>query len=537
MHVLRNLKLNRRTVLRGAGSVAVALPTLEIMLNNNGDALADGAELPRRFVSFMFGNGVQLANWEPSVTGSNWSAGGVPSLLQPLVDFNVVDYVNICTGMRNHFGGGAITHHEGMTVFNGYDFVLRPDLPGFASDWGGPTIDQVIADVIAESADPTPIHSLQVGLTKFDSPADNGSTAKAISARGEPGALTVKNPVQNPVDVWDSLFGEFTSIKDDREVRLSVLDAVKEEAERLKLKLGQGDIARVDAHLQGIAELETKIAALPPVCEISESPTHENTESNGQENLVLVNQLMSELIALAFRCDVTRVASNMVLSVAGETVFGDIGNSGTQHGNSHANNQEYLDGITFIIARYAELLATLRDTPDIEGNVLDSTMVFCSSELSQGWSHSWQRQPILIGGHACGYLQYPGIHYQADPAEQPQRRSDGGGEHVGHPADAAAGVRPRGAEHRWRRTDVDQRSAGHHGLSGLSADRETAALIRAGGLGVSCASDPDPIFLGTSRSLPSRGTLPAADHPRLGRLCPKSLPQPPVTRDSPRGFC
>ncbi|MBL4687173.1 MAG: DUF1552 domain-containing protein [Nannocystaceae bacterium] len=422
MHVLRNHKLNRRTVLRGSGAaaaIAVGLPALEIMLNPHGDALAGGGELPRRFVSFMFGNGVQLANWEPSTTGPNWSAGGVPSLLQPLVDANVVDYVNICTGMQNRFGGSAITHHEGMSIFSGYDFVLRPDLPGFASDWGGPTIDQVIADAVVASGAGLPIRSIQCGLTKFDSPADNGATAKAVSARGEPGALTVLYPEQNPVEVWDSIFGEFTSIKDDREVRLSVLDAVAEEAARLKLKLGVKDNQRVDAHLQGISELQTKISALPPACDIIDSPTHENTESNGSEDLVLVNQIMSELIATAFACDVTRVASNMVLSPAGETVLGDIGNSGSQHGNSHANNQEYHDGIQFIIARYAQLLAALRDTPDGAGNLLDSSIVFCSSELSQGASHSWQRQPILIGGHANGYLEYPGIHYQAVPQSNP----------------------------------------------------------------------------------------------------------------------
>lgn len=422
MHVLRNYKLNRRTLLRGSGAgaaVAIGLPALEIMLNPHGDALAGGGELPRRFISFMFGNGVQLANWEPTTTGANWAAGGVPSLLQPLVDANVVDYVNICTGMRSNFGGGAITHHEGMGVFSGYDFVLRPDLPGFASDWGGPTIDQVIADAIEDSGAELPIRSLQVGLTKFDSPADNGATAKAISARGEPGALTVLYPEQNPVEVWESIFGEFTSLKDDREVRLSVLDAVKEEADRLKLKLGVVDTQRVDAHLQGISELEAKISALPPVCTIDESPTHQNTESNGSEDIVLVNQIMSALIANAFSCDITRVASNMVLSVAGETVWGQIGNSGTQHGNSHANNQEYHDGIQFVIARYAELLATLRDTPDGAGNLLDSSMVFCSSELSQGWSHSWQRPPILIGGHAHDHLQNPGIHYQAVPQNNP----------------------------------------------------------------------------------------------------------------------
>ncbi|MEM6994538.1 MAG: DUF1552 domain-containing protein [Myxococcota bacterium] len=422
MHVLRKLKLNRRTMLRGSGAgaaVAIGLPALEIMLNPHGDALAGGGDLPRRFMSFMFGNGVQLANWEPSTTGANWAAGAVPSLLQPLVDFNVADYVNICTGMRNNFSGNAITHHEGMLVFNGYDFVLRSDLPGFASDWGGPTIDQVVADAIIAGGDQTPIRSLQCGLTKFDSPADNGATAKAISARGEPDALTVLYPEQNPVQIWESIFGEFTSVKDDREVRLSVLDAVKEEAERLKQKLGVKDIQRVDAHLQGIAELEVKISALPPVCDLPVSPTHANEESNGSEDLILTNQIMSQLIATAFSCDITRVASNMVMSVAGEAVLGDIGNSGTQHGNSHANNQEYHDGIQFVIARYAELLATLRDTEDGAGNLLDSCMVFCSSELSQGWSHSWQRQPILIGGHAHGHLEYPGIHYQAVPQNNP----------------------------------------------------------------------------------------------------------------------
>lgn len=418
MHVLRKHKLNRRTVLRGAGAVAVGLPALEIMLNSNGDALAGGDPMPTRFISVMFGNGVQLANWEPAVTGPNWGAGGVPSLLQPLVDFDVLDYVNICTGMASQFGGNAITHHEGMGVYSGYDFVLRPDLPGFATDWGGPTIDQVIADAIEASGAKLPIRSLQVGLTKFDSPADNGSTAKAMSARGEPGALTVLFPEQNPVEVWQSIFGEFTALKDDREVRLSVLDAVKEEADRIKLKLGAQDTIRVDAHLQGISELENKISALPPICDIDDEPTHDNPEPNGSENLILTNQIMSELIANAFICDVTRVASNMMMSVAGEAVLGDIGNSGTHHSNSHANNQEYHDGIQFCVGRYAELLSILRATEEGDGNLLDSSMVFCSSELSQG-GHSWQRPPMLIGGHAHGYLQNPGIHYQAIPQNNP----------------------------------------------------------------------------------------------------------------------
>ena len=37
------VRLDRRTVLRGLGGVAVGLPVLECMLNSNGDALAQAA--------------------------------------------------------------------------------------------------------------------------------------------------------------------------------------------------------------------------------------------------------------------------------------------------------------------------------------------------------------------------------------------------------------------------------------------------------------------------------------------------------------
>ena len=48
--------------------------------------------------------------------------------------------------------------------------------------------------------------------------------------------------------------------------------------------------------------------------------------------------------AQAFVCDVTRVASYMMLSVASEVQFGEIGHSTTQHGDSHAGDNNYSDG-------------------------------------------------------------------------------------------------------------------------------------------------------------------------------------------------
>lgn len=416
MHVLRKLTLGRRTMLRGmlgGTAVAVGLPLLEVMLDKSGTALAGGQPLPKRFISFMFGNGVQLDRFEPTVTGPDWE---LTDQLQPFAALK--DYVTICTGMRNPQTAPAITHHEGMAVFSGHNYTPS-NAGGFASDWGGPTIDQVIADIIA-GQDPTPIHSLQVGVTKFDSPVDNGTTAKALSAAGSPGSLTAKFPVQNPRAVWGTLFGELTAPKDDKELRLGVLDAVKSDVAELDAVLGQTDRQRLEAHLDHIAELETKIAALPPVCTFPAEPEHTNAEPNGSEDLALTNQLMAQLIAHAFACDITRVASNLFCSVASESVFGGVGSVFTHHGHSHANDEGYHLNIVFIMSCLAELMQVLHDTPDVDGaNLLDSTIIFASSELSQGWSHSWQRQPIVIGGHGRGYLRNPGIHYQAVPRQSP----------------------------------------------------------------------------------------------------------------------
>ncbi len=416
MHVLDKFKLNRRHMLRGligGSAVAIGLPPLEAMMGRSRNASA-GGDLPMRFISFFFGNGVQLRNFEPGNTGPDWT----PSVqLQPSPPAGVKDFVAVCTGMRNRTGSQPITHHEGITIMSGYDYEPS-NAGGFASDWGGPTIDQVIADIIADQ-NPTPVRSMQVGVTKFDSPVDNGTAAAAMSARGEPGALTALFPQQNPRIVWQSLFGEFEAPKDDRELRLSVLDATKADIDALNKRLGQQDRQRLDAHLQSIDELETKISALPPVCELPEQPLFENLEDNGQEQLFQVNQIMSELIAYAFTCDVTRVASNLFCSVASESVFGDVPiSSSTHHGHSHSNDEGYNQNIQFIMSCIAQLMVTLQNTEDAMGeSLLDSTLIFASSELSQGWSHSWQRQPMIIGGHGRNHLQYPGVHYQAVPQQ------------------------------------------------------------------------------------------------------------------------
>ena len=72
---MKKLQLSRRAVLRGAaGGVfsAIALPTLEAMLDSHGTAYAQGQPFPKRFGVFFWGNGVRLARWNPAQTGADW---------------------------------------------------------------------------------------------------------------------------------------------------------------------------------------------------------------------------------------------------------------------------------------------------------------------------------------------------------------------------------------------------------------------------------------------------------------------------------
>lgn len=408
---MRNFTLSRRTMLRGfagASTVTVGLPLLEAMLNSNGTALAHGGDLPLRFLMYYWADGVNLERFEPAQVGASWD---LSEQMQPLAP--VKDYINLVTGLTNHCNC-QITHHEGMTVFNGYSFIPQGGCGGsIESDSGGPTVDMLIADHLRD------INSIQVQVSKRESTdGDGGTTVIALSHRGTPGNLTAQIPQVNPQDVWSSLFGNFMPEVDDKTERVNVLDAVKADVERLRTKLGTVDKQRLDAHLTGVEELQTRISQMPPACMIPEQPTETNTDSGGEEPISSVVAAHAELIAYAFACDITRVASFLFKKFVSATVFDEINATNIHHNSSHngPDDPNYRIGVVYSMQKLSDVLQVLMNTTDVTGgNLLDSTIVYASTDCSTGFAHSIQRQPILLVGKGNGYLKYPGIHYQATP--------------------------------------------------------------------------------------------------------------------------
>ena len=400
-------QLKRRTVLRGmlgGTAVTVGLPLLEAMLNTNGDAYAGGDPLPVRFMTYYWADGVNIARFEPAQTGAVW---GLSEQMMPLSP--VKNYINLCTGLRN-LCADTITHHEGMTVFNGYSFQYTG---GLNTNAGGPTIDQLVADAIGEGV--TPVRAVHVQVSKrLSTDGDGGTTVIAMSHRGEPGNLTAQVPQTNPQDVWQTLFGNFMPPVDDRAQRTRVLDAVRDDVARLKMKLGEVDKQRLDSHLQGVDELEAKITATPPACDLPDLPGEDNTDVGGEEPISSVTEAMAQLIAYAFVCDVTRVASFLFKKFVSSTVFDEINATNQHHSSSHngPDDSNYRAGVVYQMERLSQVLQIFQNTVEVNGdNLLDSTIVYASTDCSTGFSHSIRRQPIILAGHGHRGFEQGLLHF------------------------------------------------------------------------------------------------------------------------------
>lgn len=422
--IIRSKPLSRRTLLRGAVNgvaVGLALPVLDIMLDEHGEALANGTPLPRRLVTWMFGNGVALnvegevnsgLRFWPSSTGVGYE---VTPQLAPLFEAGVLDYCSLCSG----FDVGAAAehrrgHHDGCTVFSGYPFIELPaGGSNYSSKSGGPTIDQVAAAAIGGE---TFLPSIQLQVSKRIVKGE-GPTLQYLSHKGPDQPLP---QIADPQEAWDKLFGGFTPSDDPTKPhRLAALDAVREDALALRMRVGSEDRHRLDAHLESVAQIRTQINAIAPQCMTPPLPGETNTDIDGVEPLIAVNQVMSDLLALAFTCDITRVASVQFSGSVGGTVFSDLELSAGHHAMSHESaRNEDIDATTiYAMARFAEWLVALRDIPEGAGNILDNSCLLLSSDCASGLAHSTFDLPLIVAGGGGGVLAYPGIHYRSPSAE------------------------------------------------------------------------------------------------------------------------
>ncbi len=399
---MRRTHLSRRTFLRGAGGAALALPVLEAMLNTSGTAYAQGLPFPKRFGVFFWGNGVRLDRWVPALTGSTWQPSPA---LAPLA--SVRDYVNVVSQYRV-YAGGPRGHHDGVAgMLSGVDFNELPHAEGsYSSKFGGPSIDQILhSDLNLGPA--KPVLNLQVAPEII---TGEGPTLQFISHRGPDEPQT---PTRSPAAVYNQLFGSFSEPPNGTDpkntLRASILDLVRDDVARLQPRLSVTDRRRLDAHLTGISELRARIAALPPEQIGSCSIPDPVTVTTG--SLTTINDLLADLMVMAFACDTRQIATVQFTGSVGYTVFPGAGAG--HHDLTHEDTQDAKDKVhnatVHTMQNFSSILQKLRDTPEGAGNLLDNSLFLATSDAAEGLTHSLSNYPILLAGKAGGALR-TGIH-------------------------------------------------------------------------------------------------------------------------------
>lgn len=420
---MKRTHLSRRTMLRGVAggtTVALALPLLEAMLNESGTALAEGTPLPRRMITWHFGNGVALIDvnnvgagnrWAPAETGPNYP---LTPQLAPLAD--VRDYCNLLTGFdikaASHHRRG---HHDGCAgFFSGYPFIELPHAENsYSSKFGGPSIDQVAAAAIGHL---TFMPSLQLAVSKRVIGSE-GPTLQYLSHKGPDQPLP---PFFNPVEAYNALFNNFVPPDDPTKgPRINILDAVREDVAALKLRVGAADKIRLDAHLASVEQIKKQLESLAPACTLPGMPVETNNDIDGVEPIEAVNAAMVDIIVEAFRCDLTRIVSVQFSGSVGYHIFASLGHTKGHHDMTHDTaDNEAVDQTTIkTMECFAALLKRLKETTEGDGNLLDNSCVILGSDAASGYTHSTFDQPCIVAGRGGGTLRYPAEHYHSPASE------------------------------------------------------------------------------------------------------------------------
>jgi Protein of unknown function (DUF1552) len=433
---MKKFVLSRRTLLRGAAcgvGAAVGLPALEAMLNRNGDALAAGTPLPKRFGEFFWGNGVVIKNWIPAVAGAAWQ---LSPLLMPLA--KVKNYISIVSGtvvytpysVSGHFGSlQAITSGAPGKAQGGLNYAFTAK-----------TMDQAIAEKIGTT---TRFKSLELGVASTDaSDADFGAVAKALSQNGP---NSPNPPEHDPIALYDRVFGAgFTAggaapppvASVTIATRKSVLDLVAADTKALQARLGTIDKQRLDQHLQGVLDLEKQLVGGMPgagtgaSCTKPVRPTSSYAALDAEQiQWDALAAAQTELLVFALACDQTRVFTFRFSPCNDFTIYPGFptftinpmdSNTGTSmHAFTHteAGDQPNVGKcVTFSMSKFAALLERLLATPEGAGSLLDNCAILGFTECSEGRSHNATNQPgipMIVAGRAGGSLVFPGIHYKS----------------------------------------------------------------------------------------------------------------------------
>ena len=231
---------------------------------------------------------------------------------------------------------------------------------------------------------------------------------------------TTPNPTEyHPRIVFERLFGDGGSATQRQALakkRRSILDSLTDEVNDLDRTLGRGDKTKLSEYLDSVREIEQRI---------------QNAETQGALSVELPDRpigipdsfeehtkLMLDLVALAYRADITRVFTMIFARELSTRTFANIGVPEQHHPTSHHRNDPELIAKkaridTYHVQLLTYFLTRLQGTPDGDGSLLDSSLIMYGGGMGDGNLHRHSDLPCLLAGSLGGrfktgrHLAYP----------------------------------------------------------------------------------------------------------------------------------
>jgi hypothetical protein len=400
MSFITRKHLSRRTLLRGVG-VSLGLPLLDSMVPAQTPLARTAATSKSRLSCIYVPHGATMDKWTPAADGKGFE---FTEILAPLEKLR--DRVSIVSNLAHPAAGGVgsdagADHARSAAVF------LSGVHPEQGSIHVGTTIDQIAAQRIGQD---TPLPSIELSIEEVALSCGSGyacAYSNTISWKTPTTPLPMEN---NPQVVFEKLFGDGSNNADRlarKQQSRSLLDSVMDQVASLQRELPASDRTRLGEYRDDVREIERRIQKaenqIPADLTLPEAPV--GVPESFDEHF----KIMYDLQVLAFRAEITRVATLMYARDTSGAVYPQSGiRDGFHVASHHSNNRANMDKFALINKYHVEMLAyfldKLKSTPDGDGNLLDHSMVLYGSSMSNGNQHDHDPLPVVLAGGASGQL-------------------------------------------------------------------------------------------------------------------------------------
>ena len=191
----------------------------------------------------------------------------------------------------------------------------------------------------------------------------------------------------------------------------SVLDAVGDQARRIKRDLGAADREKLDEYFTSVRELEQRLTqaaawSKKPKPKVNAKPP---LDIQNSADLIGKNRLWFDLIHLALQTDSTRLVTLELLGTSRVPPIQGV-NQGHHDLSHHGHDPAKIAQLKILelekLKTLRDFLGQLRATKEGGETLLDRTMVFFSSNLGDASKHSVTNMPVLIAGGGFKHGQH-----------------------------------------------------------------------------------------------------------------------------------